>query len=156
MTERARVPAGNPGGGQFAKTAYTDDAQVFADIQSIIAQDEFAEYGIRIDDVVSPLRVGDDMPESRIWVDGEPTSDTVGGTSTLGIEKPERIGDYMRQMGATDGSRGAGYFGKVMYLVGGDRGSYGEDPGERVIENAKVVAVFIREKNAFAGVKYRI
>lgn len=140
-----RDPAGTPTGGQWAggsSAELSDDDGVTADILSQIeaVDGEFEEYGIRIDDIDEgdALKPESYLPDSRVWVDGDPTSDTLDGTSVIAM-KPTEASIASAVRGSRD------YFGHVVYVVGADYGSWGEDAGERVLRNAKVVAVYARD-----------
>ncbi len=80
---------------------------------------------IRLDDEV--YQVGDVLPNSRIWDDGDPTDEMLDGTSVIGKKITSRsVG---------------GYFQKYAYIVKGDSHRGGEDNGEWVMRHAKVVGL---------------
>lgn len=88
-------------------------------------------YGIRFDP--KPYEVGESLPPSRVWSDGDPVRDTSGayeylsGTSTV---LPDRL----------DNAR---YEGPYAYLVRGADSYEGNDFGERVIDDAVVERVLL-------------
>lgn len=153
-----RVPAGEPGGGRWVEKTFTSDEEVADDIQQIIEANkgDFSEFGLRVEDVATPAATGDILPNSRVWDDGEPTGDTLAGTSTFGVSDRSSIHRAMRDMGLLSTSKYQGYFGKVVYLVAGNSAEAGEDAGEKIIKSAKVIAVYTRDKDAFAPIKRRI
>lgn len=159
--DRPRVPAGEPGGGRWVAKSFSSYDETVADISDVLESTmddgEYEEYGIRVEDLQNPGKAGDDLPPSRVWIDGKPTGETLDGTSVLSLKSSDKseVDRALRTMGLKDGSS-SGYFGKVIYLVGGDGGSHGEDPGERIVRGAKIVSVYIRDKNAFAPIKSRL
>ena len=88
--------------------------------------------GIRLDD--EAYEVGDILPASRVWDDGEPTEDVLDGTSTVGLYWEKQL--LTRQAA---NKLAALYPYQHAYLVVGTNGENGEDDGEVVIRNAKVV-----------------
>lgn len=93
---------------------------------------EGACYGIRIEQ--RDYAVGDVLPPSRVWdennvVDGE----YLGGTSALALKH------CAEPIAPKDAY--TGYPGCRIYLVLGSMDQYGEDVGEVIIRDAKVVAV---------------
>lgn len=158
--DHPRVPSGQPGGGRWIAKSFSSDDEVVDDLVDQINKSyaEYSEFGLRVDDLETVGRAGDSLPQSRIWIDGEPTADFLDGTSTFGIADSSQsdVSRALKGMGLIDGASGNGYFGKVIYLVGGNRASSGEDPGERVIRDAHIIAVYTRDKNAFASIKRRL
>lgn len=151
-----RVPKGVPGAGRWAAVIFQDDEGVFADMSDLIDQSEFDHFGIRIEDVMDPVAEGEVLRPSRVWVDGEPTDEILGGTSTLGIKGNIDVPRAMQMLGATSKNTQGGYFGKVIYLVGGYDSYPGEDAGERIIPDATVIGVYIRDRDAFSSVNARL
>ena len=84
------------------------------------------DFGGRIDE--EPWRVGDRLPPSRVWCDGEPTDAVLAGTSTIRLDDP-RAAALLSQ-----------YFGDYLLLVSGSAGLFGEDDGEMIIRDAVVEA----------------
>lgn len=105
-------------------------------VSSIMAAIEthgWAYYGLRIEDERC-FAVGDYLPDSRLWIDGDPTDEMIDGVSTYGIGETadaDKIGKALAAM--------ACYFGDRLILVGGTSRAYGEDSGEWIIRNAKCV-----------------
>jgi hypothetical protein len=97
--------------------------------------DEWTWYGLRCCD--DDLIVGDRMPASRVWDDGEPTDEYCPGASCLKVAHdgigPAHILGKLDQLQT--------YIGTRVYLCGGHYASYGDDPGEIVISDARVVDV---------------
>jgi hypothetical protein len=102
------------------------------EIKQAVENREYGYIGIRCEDGVS-YNVGDHANESRVWIDGEATEDTVGGTSCIGINRSDDVDAAMDMI--------ANYFGDRLYLVAGDSFEYGEDEGEYIIRDAVVVAI---------------
>lgn len=84
-------------------------------------------YGLRADNAI--YSVGDELPCSRVWVDGIPTEETLNGTSAISIfQKNKR--ELIKNYGL-----------KYIYLVAGVGSEYGEDEGEEVITRCTVIAI---------------
>lgn len=71
---------------------------------------------------------GDSLPPSRRWEDGVPTDETLPGTSALN----PRYRGFSRLDLET-------YYRGYLYLVTGEVVGGGEDPGEVIIRDARVV-----------------
>ena len=109
-------------------------------IAAIIARGEYEYYGIRVDDGVS-YSVGDNVANSRIWEDGEPTGEELDGASAVGLKLNSSAADIARAVAISQN-----YFGDSVYLIGGYDMEYGEDAGEYVIKDAVVVKVLKKRK----------
>lgn len=101
------------------------------EIKELIGKEEFAHYGIRCEEDTM-RQVGEELDNSRIWIDNEPTEETLNGTSCIGIESAEDVGKAMELI--------KNYYGNCLYIIAGDYREYGEDEGEHIIQNATVVA----------------
>lgn len=88
--------------------------------------------GIRLDD--EAYEEGDILPVSRVWDNGEPTEDVLDGTSVIGLY-------WHRMLRSRKAAEAlvALYPYRHAYLVIGMFGENGEDEGELIIRNAKVV-----------------
>lgn len=112
---------------------------MIADILAIaqVEADEFgANLGIRMDDAA--YAVGEILPASRVWDDGEPTEDEMGGTSAVEVCR-ERIPTEADVARALKASRI--YIGRYLYVLTADNCGWGEDAGEIVMRKARVLAV---------------
>lgn len=135
-----RDPAGLPTGGQWSgggRMAYNSNAAAEA-MAKIIDEGEFDIYGLRVVHSGDEVEVGEELPNSFRWEEGERTNEELDGVSTIGIGSSEQIDHAVKIV-----KRG-GYepVGEQVVLVGGESAGWGEDPGERVIRNARVLAVF--------------
>lgn len=101
-------------------------------ILNAIENSEYGYLGIRVDDGVE-YNIGDCVAASRVWDDGDPTDETLNGTSCIGIRYAEDIDKALDLAGY--------YYGDHIYLIGGNSMEHGEDAGEYVIEDAVVVEV---------------
>ncbi len=85
-------------------------------------------------------KVGDTLPNSFNWVDGECFEDEeLDGACGLKISSEEELENALeafRAMYVWDG--------RVIYVIGGDWASWGQDAGEIIIRNAKVLKVIGR------------
>jgi len=143
----------------------SDDPQFIRQTMDTLAKEEYDTYGFRIrnnlDDVFTKdylkkqgivfkpkiYSVGDTMDKSWVWVDGNLTNETLGGTSSIGIDISEKLkSNLIEAMKVLKNN----YYSKSneIYLIGGDFGEWGADPGEFIIKNAKVLRIF--DKNAVA------
>lgn len=79
----------------------------------------------------SAPRVGDVLDASRVWVDGEPTDETLPGTCGLMLAGTARLGKI--------------YSGNVVVVMGAERLAdvYTEDAGEIILADPEVVAVWV-------------
>ena len=74
--------------------------------------------------------IGEKLPPSRRWIDGEPTDEILPGTSALLAGAVEQY---------------APAYSSVLpycYQVTGQSAGYGEDPGEEMVKNCIIVAPF--------------
>lgn len=116
-------------------------------ILSEIETDPLADYGLRIipGEFDGKIAVGDVLPNSRVWEDGNETLDELKGTSTSEIRRADidSIVQSIKDLGAhgKNGKNGF-YFGDRVVLVKGDPVGFGEDAGERIIANAEVVGIW--------------
>lgn len=79
---------------------------------------------IRIDN--ARYDVGDTLPVSRVWDDGNPTEELLEGTSCLRLGRAEQAVKYR---------------GRYGYVISGRSLYEGNDLGETVVEDATVLAV---------------
>lgn len=105
------------------------------EILKAIGESDFEYYGIRVDDGIA-YQVGDLTADSRVWVDGDPTDDTLDGTSTVGFRFTADASEIAAAIETAQQ-----YFGGRWYLLGGNSAEYGEDAGEVIIKDAEVVAI---------------
>ncbi len=75
-----------------------------------------------------PARKGSYLRRSEVYDDGSPTGEFLPGTSCLRLDR-----DYSRLNGA--------YMGDRIAVVSGYSLMEGDDPGEIVVQNARVVAI---------------
>ena len=98
---------------------------------TIVNNDQYGYFGIRIDCDVD-YKVGDFAADSRVWDDGNATDDTLDGTSCIGVN----INNIDKSVKLVNS-----YYGNRVYIVAGNVMEYGEDAGEYIIQNAKVIAI---------------
>jgi GGDEF domain-containing protein len=79
--------------------------------------------------------VGDTLPNSKRWDEGDYTDDELIGTSAIDVTAPGLLrGNY---------TGAAGYFGKKVMIIGtNDSADKGEDMYEIVMEKAKILDIF--------------
>lgn len=98
---------------------------------------EHVHHGIRVD-YDHPGPVGDWARDSRVWDNNELTDDTLNGTSALEINPENRSHIHSVLHTSED------YGGKHISVLGSDYASHGQDPGEKVMKNAKILMTFKR------------
>lgn len=129
----ARGNGKNDNGGVF-----TGSDEDFERITKAIEDSGFNYVGLRITD--KKMNIG---ATDRLSTDLSEYSDNYGGklngTSTVGmdIQMNETWETKEELTKAIEQARKTGYIGKSshMYIVGGENGSYGDDPGELIINN---------------------
>jgi hypothetical protein len=103
----------------------TQRARRYAVIQrAVAAWPADPDFGLRIDE--APWEVGEELPPSRVWEDGEPTNAYLPGTSAI-----DSCAHNAAQLLN-------GYFGDWLLLVTGTVCGYGEDEEEVIIRTAVV------------------
>ena len=118
-------------------------------VQTIIDCDEpFDVYGVRMDDRL--FKVGDILPNSVVWLDGVRTTEELNGTCAMRIAYPEdkyviqavsNLGRTASKIVGVTPKPNLDYPNKHMYLISGDSGIGGADPGEVIIKRAKVIKI---------------
>ena len=115
-------------------------------IKSLVAEEKFDFYGLRA--VHSPsgqadrVSVGEVLPCSYRWYDGEPTEEELDGTCALRVNEGTELAhldEFMREYGV---------LGQQVALIAGYQGTWGEDMGEVVIRDAVVLAVWEFQRNS--------
>lgn len=94
-----------------------------------IAEENDMDYeciAIRVQDV--PFELGEMSHVSHRWDDGDDTGEELDGVSGT------KVSSIKANASTT-------YYGKYLAVIAGNRYTYGEDVGEVVIEDAKVIAI---------------
>ena len=82
-------------------------------------------------------QVGDYMPPSCVWVDGECIEDEpLPGACGVHVKSDAEIAEKIE-----DVRRGYGWGGRVLYLIGGHTAEMGSDDGEIIISRAVVLQI---------------
>ena len=92
-----------------------------------VSEDLFYDYeviGVRIQE--QPFELGEMSHVSHVWDDGEDTGEELNGVCA---DKHDNL------------NGGHTYFGGHVAIIAGNSYSYGEDPGEVIIEDPVVVEV---------------
>lgn len=95
---------------------------ILREIQAAATRAGSTGLGVRRDD--DAYAVGDILPPSRLWDDGEPTEEVLDGTSAIDPRKAPLLSQYL---------------GRYLYLLAGDYHTYGQDEGEVILRPAKVI-----------------
>lgn len=119
-------------------------------ILNTILKGEYEFYGLRALTIVDDADVDRAAPElgsvlapSRVWDDNEMTDEVLPGTCAYLLPCDlDDVDDVERHIKHFEGE---GYYGKHTVLVGGFHGQRGEDMGEIIIRDAKVLAVWSAE-----------
>lgn len=109
-----------------------------ADICKIIPAEIDTDYsyvGVRIvandyDDYTA--KIGDILPTSFVWDNGEQTDEELNGTCCLDIDQLWDI---------KNPSNHNGYYGDRVLIIGGNSVEYGNDPYEIIIKDAEVLDI---------------
>ncbi len=97
--------------------------------------DKFDHIALRATE--SGFKVGDTLPNSYRWEDGECLEDEqLNGASGLAIKSEDHINAVIAEFRKT-----YAWGDRVVYVIGGDYASHGEDLGEIIIRKAKVLKV---------------
>lgn len=98
--------------------------------------------GIRFDD--NEYKMGDDLENSRNWVDGNWTDEELDGTCAVNVGEAWSYDD-LDELKETAIDRinmnGAGYLGQYEYLIAGYSSEIGEDDCEIIIKGAEVIGI---------------
>jgi hypothetical protein len=88
--------------------------------------------------------VGDALPHSYRWADGDMTDELLNGASTVGLGEGtlEDIAKALRLAGVFRNGPNGYYYGPKLAIVGGKGMEYGEDVGEAVLHQPTVRALF--------------
>lgn len=134
---------------KFRVSITESDDKVTDIVQAIIDCDEpFDVYGVRMDD--RRFRVGDILPNSVVWLDGVRTTEELNGTCAMRIAYPEykyvvqavsNLGKTASKIVGCTPKPDRDYPNKHMYLISGESGIGGADPGEVIIKHAKVIKI---------------
>lgn len=90
--------------------------------------DAYGYAGIRVQEETYGLSVGDTVTHnSKVWIDGDETDEELDGVCAMNIN-------------ALDAIHGA-YFGRCVLILGSNSADYGEDAGEIIMQDAKVLAI---------------
>lgn len=107
---------------------------------------EYRTFGIRVVDFDGPVNVGDVLPPSFVWDDGDQTDEALDGTCAVEIEhtvcaeSAEKIAEEIE----TSLKIARAYWGDRVTLIAGWYAQPGVDRQETVIRDAAVLAVWAR------------
>jgi len=130
-------------------------------ILEFIRQSPKAKFGLRVVapdyDEYESLKPGSSLPNSKRWEDGDYTDVELPGTSTASIKENTKEGilEAIRLLGA-HGKRGPNgyYYGdKVALVTGSVVRKKGQDVGERILSNARVVSLWKKPDTGMSEVQ---
>lgn len=115
-----------------------DKDRIVRETRQIIEADEpYWDYGLRmLPEDIDDVEVGDRLEPSFRWEDGENSGESLEGVSTIGIHGVGKID------AAIDNFMRGGYYGRKVALVRGVNLGSGEDLGENVLDNARVLKIW--------------
>jgi hypothetical protein len=121
--------------GRFAEKESPSVGKGIQEVIDIIRGEEYEYYGIRWIHDSDPVSVGDSLPNSYRWEDGESTGEELNGTSAIECtaDDAERGLIQIKDSYASKGDQ--------IVLIGGNSREWGEDDGEILIKDAVVLAV---------------
>lgn len=98
------------------------------------AKQEFSYVGLRT--VEKPMK--GKIKNSSVWVDGSPSRKKLNGVSATNVDHPKAR--MMHKLSEHDQSLGTGvYYGDHTYVVGSHEAEHGEDSGELIMKNPKII-----------------
>ena len=137
----------------------TPGARVARQIFEVIEKDDdFADYALRVipGEFKGEINVGDILPSSKRWADGNETKEALEGTSAVRIRNQDEksILDALKNLGALgkNGPNGF-YFGDRIALVKGESIGSGEDVGESIIKNAEIVGIWKKPSQGLSEIQ---
>jgi hypothetical protein len=96
------------------------------------AKEEYAHVGLRT--VEKPIT--GNISASSVWDDGKPTKEKLNGVSATDVNAPKS----RSQHGLAEKDWHVGYYhGNYTYVLGSHSAEHGEDSGEKIMHNPKVV-----------------
>lgn len=132
----------------LAKHAHQGSVVSTQDILRVIDEGDFEfefEYlGVRTQ--YEPFTLGPIDHESHVWIDGEDTGEVLDGISVTSVRSPE-IAMHANDESSSEARRAKGsYAGFYTAVIGGNKASSGDDPGELVISDPTVLYVFKKKR----------
>lgn len=124
-------------------------AEAIEHILSRMRADPMRYFGLRVIEDEAP-RIGSILAPSRRWVNGDPTNRLLSGTSASRIAgaSPEEVAKSLRQLGVPEAGPNGYYFGRNALLVGGNEGRRGQDVGEILIRDPRVLSAYRKQSEA--------
>jgi hypothetical protein len=132
-------------------------AQQIADsMASELENDPFANFALRVipGEVATQISVGDRLPQSYVWIDGNQTKKRLRGTSGIKLFANQKFAlEAISLLGANGKSgRNGYYFGDQVVLIKGEITNSGEDFGEVILKDAEVVEVWKKENKGLSKI----
>ena len=101
---------------------------------------DYEHVGLRVTE--EPLAVGQRPPSSRVWDEGNPTAEKLGGTSAVDIRSPDLL-DQLGYSGKNSNKHGY-YWGDNVAVIGSNSATRGADPNELVMKDGTVLGAFMK------------
>ncbi len=115
-------------------------------VREIISNnDDWSDFGLRVLPYrKKPYKIGEKLKRSYQWIDNKRTRKQLRGTSVIGITQ-DNIDQAFRDIHNPQEFRE--YLGNKIALVKGTRVGSGDDPGEILLDNAEIVAIFDKSEH---------
>jgi predicted house-cleaning noncanonical NTP pyrophosphatase (MazG superfamily) len=110
--------------------------QIISETSAIVSQNPNLQYGLRMLPSSTTNKIGDVLPSSYHWDDGECTGEEIGATSATGIRNNKTVASDMATFMKSN------YFGKQIALIEGLKAGSGDDIGEHLFEDAQIVKIW--------------
>jgi hypothetical protein len=102
-----------------------------------IRDSKYNIHGLRADS--KNYNTGDNMPNSREWVDGTATDDYLNGTCAVFVDYDFLNDDATLTNIENALTQSSEYDGTSIYLIAGNKSEWGQDKNEIIIRNAIVL-----------------
>jgi ADP-ribose pyrophosphatase YjhB (NUDIX family) len=140
-----------------ANYAWVTEEQIDAAIQILdaVSNAKTKAIGLRVIPDDHQLKVGDTLPPSFKWNNGENTGKPLSGTSTAAIKTKDLHGvlDALHNLSALGRAGKNGFYsGKRIALIVGKSGKKGEDHGEKVISDAVIRGLWEKKSDFMSPV----
>ena len=122
--------------------AYIPKEDLIEKLKSAMSSGNKQNIGLRVlPDEQALLNVGDEVPASFKWRNGEITEKQLHGSSAAGVGSgtDAEILQAIRNLGLYENGPNGYYSGKKIALIAGNSARKGEDIGEKVIDKAKIL-----------------
>ena len=115
-----------------------DKVKLLEAIIELLGNDHDGAVGLRAEDTLH--EVGSSLKPSRVWEDGIVTDEVLDGTCAIVISHDWQYNSVEEiEANIEKYCDGIEAYGKYIYVIAGDLAQAGEDIGEIIIPNAKII-----------------